>query len=151
MASMSSRNHAMGITFQEGKGYKKCVGWYQHADGRKLPKIHWLGHDPQNAMYLATMYQQVWSAIELRGGGWTPEDIAKVKQWVTECGDLVRDVLKSVDKEEKELQFRRDGMLLVGAQFLPIASIANKTIDATPSSAEAVTEPKQGVLLTRGK
>jgi len=42
MLAMSNRNNTKGITFQEGKGFKKCIGWYQHADGRKLPKIHCL-------------------------------------------------------------------------------------------------------------
>ncbi len=123
MGIMSSRNSTAGITFQEGKGYKKCIGWYRHADGRKLPKIHWLGRDPKHAQYLAMMLQQTWQMIEREGRGWTPDDICHVKQWVAEAGELLREALKGVDEQEKEIKKRREEFLLA-ARILPNASTA---------------------------
>jgi hypothetical protein len=106
LAMSKSTKDTIGITFQEGKGYKKCIGWYQHEDGRRLPKIHWLGHDQEHALYLAHSLGKAWQIMQGDGPrGWTAKDVANVKAYIT---ITLRDALKGMDDRQRLLDEQRE-------------------------------------------
>ena len=138
---MSKTKDTTGITFQAGKGFKKCIGWYQHEDGRRLPKIHWLGHDAEHAKYLAFSLQKAWIIMQSDGPrGWTPADVAKVKAYVSGGADMLRDALKDADEQQRELDARR-AMLAKVAFVTPNGASAVEPAPTSPT-----TEPQRPML-----
>jgi integrase len=106
---MKSITDSIGITYQTGKGYKKCLGWYQHEDGRRLPKIHWLGRDPEQAQQLAFALQKAWLIMQSYGPrGWTPADIANVKEFLAQGPMMLRTALAGVQDQQREIDQRQD-------------------------------------------
>lgn len=136
----TARKDAIGITYQKGKGFKKCIGWYQHEDGRRLPKIHWLGHEPEHARFLAFTLAKAWPHVEAEGRGWKADDIAKVKAFVSDGADILRDAMKDVDQRQRQLDQRRD--LLGHLAFVAPGG------EAAPAPAEPPTpaEPQRPML-----
>jgi integrase len=119
---MSKQSNSIGITHQAGKGWKKCIGWYAHADGRRLPKIHWLGHDEEHARYLAFTLQKRWSLLDAQGLGWTPEEIAGVKAFVAGGADFFREPFRRIDAQQAALDARRQELQTNTACAIPGAS-----------------------------
>jgi hypothetical protein len=55
MDAATSRQGKTTVTHQPGKGFKKCVGSYLHADAKPRPKIWWLGHHEKRAIEAADL------------------------------------------------------------------------------------------------
>jgi integrase len=133
MFGMNSKSHGIGITFQAGKGWKKCIGWYQHPDGRRLPKIHWLGHDQAAAIYLAAALQKAWLVMQSDGPrGWTPQDVANAKAFIG--GDIFREKLIELEARQKDLDRQQKEIANNRAQVGQFAFIAG---GASPVSADS--------------
>src|SRR6266850_1860253 len=130
---MTKRKEAIGITHQTGKGFKKCVGWYLHPDGRKLPKVHWLGHDPEHARFLAFTLQKAWPGVEATGRGWTSEDVTNVKAFVGEYARLFSDAAKDMNEQQKRLDERRT-LLKTFAFIVPGESLSDPVVEKTDVS-----------------
>lgn len=143
---MSKQANTIGITHQAGKGFKKCIGWYQHEDGRRLPKIHWLGHDRDRAQHLAFVLQRSWDIIEAQGRGWTADDVAKVKGYLAMVSSGVamftQDAAKGmaeqqrqIDEQEQRLDGRRASMATAAAITAAVSPPAAGSADA-PAAAD---------------
>jgi hypothetical protein len=154
---MSKQSNSIGITHQAGKGWKKCIGWYAHADGRRLPKIHWLGHDRDRAQHLAFLLQKSWDVIEAQGRGWTGDDVAKVKAYLAMLSggvamlakDATTDIAeqqRELDQRQRELDQRRQVVATAGAITAPTSPPATEADPDGAASPGAGDEPQRPML-----
>jgi hypothetical protein len=51
-----------GLSRHPTKGFRISIGHYEQ-DGRKLPRVFWLGHDPLTATYAADQFRGSWNCI----------------------------------------------------------------------------------------
>jgi integrase len=87
------------VTFQKGKGFKKCIGTYQHPDGRRLSKIFWLGHDEFFARRAASIVKALHHITTDEGETlWSPEALKVVPEFVQlirQVRNITTDALRS--------------------------------------------------------
>jgi hypothetical protein len=72
------------VTYQKGKGFKKCVGKYPGDDGALRPKIFWLGHQRPFAERCATMLVRIYDMLQQSGHPhWTAETLRDANDFLT--------------------------------------------------------------------
>lgn len=50
---------------QDGKGYKRSVGSYLNAEGKRLQRTFWLGHSKASAETLSRRIELEWESLKL--------------------------------------------------------------------------------------
>ena len=64
---MSRNRIVVKLSFQNGKGFKKGVGFYRKADGTRMRKVFWLGHSRAVAERLAITLLGLWERLRQQG------------------------------------------------------------------------------------
>jgi hypothetical protein len=95
------------------------VGYYLK-DGKRTPKVFWLGHDQAYADYLAFTYRKAWAALRWSGAEhWTPEALANVRAFVDHGRLLLLNRVRDRQEELGAIQKQLGTLHQIGLFRLP--------------------------------
>lgn len=105
LLAMHQVQRSIGITFQRGRGlFKVCCGKHVGQDGKLRPTIHWLGRDPEHALYVAFTVRKRWQLVQRSGRDrWDTEDLAAIKAFVAQGGQLFAEAAERIARQRREL------------------------------------------------
>jgi len=113
------------------KGYRMTCGTYVGSDGKRRPKVFWLGHDKEKALTVARQIR--WSApIAAAMKGWTKEYEQMVR--ATDTLDLIRQRFYEAEKLRQELAPHIPAPVIVQVPVVPQTTGQLSTHCPTPAA-----------------